>query len=150
MTEIDHSDLVNALPDGWVKAMGVRFTRVTAGEAVAELDVGPTHLQPFGIVHGGVYAGLVETVTSVGAGVVAMARGRYSVGLENHTSFLHAVRAGRLTATARPLAQSGRTAVWEAAITDDDGRVVARGTVRFLVLEKGANVAGEGVALKDA
>lgn len=146
--QVDHSEMVNALPDGWVKAMGVQFIRVTADETIAELVVGPSHLQALGIVHGGVYASLVETVASIGAGVRALAKGQYPVGLENHTSFLHAVRGGRLRATARPLAHGNRTAVWEATITDDAARIVARGTVRFLVLEGGAHLVGEGVGLK--
>lgn len=145
----DHSATVNALPDGWVKATGVRFVRATPTEVTAELDVGAHHLQALGMVHGGVFSGLVETVTSVGAGINAMMAGKLSVGLENHTSFLHAVRKGTIRATARPLARGGRTQVWEANVTDDRDRVVATGRVRFLVLEPGSSVGGEPVALKD-
>lgn len=144
----DFSSMISALPDGWVKAMGVRFVRATAVEVVAELEVGPAHRQPLGIVHGGVYAGLVETTASIGAGINAIQAGRLSVGLENHTSFLHAVRAGTLRATARPLTRGRRTQVWTVAVTDDAGRVAASGQVRFLVLEQGSSLAGEGAALK--
>ncbi len=144
----DHAATVNGLPDGWVKAMGIQFVRATPDEVVAELEVGEAHRQPLGMVHGGVFAGLVETVTSIGAGINAMMAGKLSVGLENHTSFLHAVRRGKIQATARPLMRGGRTHVWEASITDESGRVVATGRVRFLVLEPGSSVAGEGVALQ--
>jgi uncharacterized protein (TIGR00369 family) len=147
---VDPLTLVSSLPDGWVKAMGVRFVAASTDEVEAELDVSSVHLQPFGIVHGGVYSGLVETVTSVGAGVAALAQGRFPVGLENHTSFLHAVREGKLRARARPLAQGKTSAVWEARIVDDRERLVAHGTVRFLVLERGAALGGEGVGLKPA
>lgn len=145
----DHSAIVNSLPDGWVKATGVRFVRATPTEVTAELDVGEHHKQALGMVHGGVFSGLVETVTSVGAGINAMMAGKLSVGLENHTSFLHAVRKGTIRATARPLARGGRTQVWEANVTDDRDRVVATGRVRFLVLEPGSSVGGEPVALKE-
>lgn len=147
----DVRDLIDAMPDGWVKAMNVRFVRVTRAETVAELDVDPSrHHQPLGIVHGGVYSGLIETVTSVGAGVSAIAEGRMPVGLENHTSFLRSVRAGRLLATARPLVGGRRTQVWEAVVTDDRQRVVARGTVRFLLLKEGEALGGEGAAIRRA
>jgi uncharacterized protein (TIGR00369 family) len=146
----DYTAVVSALSDGWVSAMGVRFLRVTPTEATAELEIGPQHLQPLGVVHGGVYAGLIETVTSVGAGVNARLAGRLNVGLENHTSFLHAVRSGVLRATARPLTRGRRTQVWEATITDDQGRIAAQGQVRFLVLEQDSPLAGEGARLKPA
>ncbi|HXW14328.1 MAG TPA: PaaI family thioesterase, partial [Terriglobia bacterium] len=100
-----------------------------------------------GIVHGGVHSGVIETIASVGAALDAMTRGQSVVGLENHTSFLLAVRKGKLQATARPLMRGRRTQVWEASVTDDAGRTVATGRVRFIALEAGAALAGETVGV---
>src|SRR5215472_10522384 len=80
---------------GWSGVMGIHFLRATADEVTAELTVGPAHLQPYGIVHGGVHSGLIETIASVGAALAALPRGQSVVGLENHTSFLVAVREGK-------------------------------------------------------
>ena len=128
--------------------MGIHFVRATGDEVVAEMEIGPQHHQPYGIVHGGVHAGLIEAVTSVGAALAALPRGQSVVGLENHTSFLNAVREGKLRATARPLMRGRRTQVWEGTITDADGRTIASGRVRFLALEAGASLAGETVEVK--
>ncbi len=128
--------------------MGIHFVRATGDEVVAEMEIGPQHHQPYGIVHGGVHSGLIEAVTSVGAALAALPRGQSVVGLENHTSFLNAVREGKLRATARPLMRGRRTQVWEGTITDADGRTVASGRVRFLALEAGASLAGETVEVK--
>ena len=128
--------------------MGIHFVRATGDEVVAEMEIAPQHHQPYGIVHGGVHAGLIEAVTSVGAALAALPRGQSVVGLENHTSFLNAVREGKLRATARPLMRGRRTQVWEATITSGDGRTVASGRVRFLALEAGASLAGEIVKAK--
>ena len=144
----DFAEMLNASLDGWSAAMGLRFVRATVDEVVAEIEVGTPHRQPYGIVHGGVYAGLVESVASVGAGLHARTLGRTIVGLENHTSFLHAVRDGVLRATARPLTRGKTTQVWEGTITDATDRVAATGRVRFLLLDPGASLAGETVALK--
>ena len=144
----DFAEMLNGSLDGWSKAMGLRFVSATADEVVAELEVGAPHRQPYGLVHGGVHAGLVETVASVGAGLHAMARGRTIVGLENHTSFLHAVREGVLRVRGLPLTRGRTTQVWEGTITDATGRIAATGRVRFLCLEPGAEVAGETVAIK--
>jgi 1,4-dihydroxy-2-naphthoyl-CoA hydrolase len=59
------------------------------------------------------------------------------------------VREGKLFATARPLMRGRRTQVWEANVTDADGRSVASGRVRFLALEAGASLAGETVQVKE-
>lgn len=145
----DLAEYLNENIQGWNKAMGLRLVRATADEVVAEWTVGEHHLQPYGLVHGGVYAGVIETVCSVGAAAWGLPRGLSVVGLDNHTSFLHAAREGKLTVTAKPVTRGRRTHVWDATVTDATGRINATGRVRLLCLEQGARVAGEAVAVKD-
>lgn len=146
----DFSAKLNANLDGWNSSMGVQFVRATADEVVAQVQIGPVHLQAYGIVHGGLYSGLIETVASVGAALYGLKHGQPVVGLENHTSFLHAVREGLLRATALPLVRGRRSQVWEASIADSEGRTVATGRVRLLSLEPGSSVAGKNVAVSRA
>ncbi len=68
--------------------MGIHLVHATGDEVIAEMEIGPQHHQPYGIVHGGVHAGLIEAVTSVGAalachGAAAHARPPHS-GLGGH------------------------------------------------------------------
>lgn len=144
----DFAAILNTQRDGWSAAMGLRYVRVTLDEVVAELTVGPQHLQAYGIVHGGVHAGVIETLASVGAALNAMSRGQSVVGLENHTSFLHAVREGTLRAVARPLTRGRRSQLWEGTVSDASGRVAATGRVRVLCLEPDANLAGKKPAME--
>ena len=138
MGQPDHAALLNGLQKGFDEAMGFRYVSATLDEVSAELTVGPVHLQAYGLVHGGVHAGLIEVLCSAGAAMNAMARGQDgAVGLENHTSFLRAVREGKLTGVARPVVRGRRTQVWEATVTDADDLTVATGRVRLLCLEKG-------------
>jgi uncharacterized protein (TIGR00369 family) len=141
----DLSAMMNASIGGWNAAMGLRFLVATASECVAVVDIDERHLQPYGIVHGGVYAGIIEAVCSTGAAVAAKVHASVVVGLENSTSFLHAAREGELRATARPLTRGRRTQVWEAKILDDHGKIAATGRVRLLVLEEGTAIAGATV-----
>jgi len=144
----DYTEIMNQGLQGWDAAMGLRFVHASGDEVIVELTIGEVHRQPYGIVHGGVHAGLIETVTSVGAALYALTDQRSVVGLENSTSFLHAVRSGTLRATARPVARGRRTQVWEAEIRDEGGRIVATGRVRLLVLEPEAALAGRTVAIE--
>lgn len=136
---------INAAKDGWSAAMGLKFLQATADEVQAELEIGPSHRQAYGVVHGGVHCGIVESIASVGAALFAMQRGQSVVGVENHTSFLLAVRKGKLHARAVPLMRGRRTQVWEAKILDDAQRIVATGRVRLIALEPNSSLAGEAV-----
>lgn len=141
-TAVDLVAALNLNRDGWSAAHGLRYVRVSLDEVVAELDIGPQHLQAYGIVHGGVHSGVIETLASVGAAVNALSHGLHVVGLENHTSFLRAVRGGRLVGTARPITRGRRSQVWEAEIKDEAGKLVATGRVRLLCLQQDDALAG--------
>jgi uncharacterized protein (TIGR00369 family) len=137
---------MNELPEGWLQAMGVTITLATADEVRAEMTVGTEHLQGYGIVHGGVHCGLIESLASIGAALFALPRGQSVVGLENNTSFVRAVRAGaKLHAVSTPITRGRRTQVWEARVLDEQDRIVATGRVRLLCIEPDQAIAGEQV-----
>ncbi|MEO0606240.1 MAG: PaaI family thioesterase, partial [Myxococcota bacterium] len=139
---------VNYRRGGHNRALGLEFTHVSAVAVEARLPVGELHKQAYGVVHGGVYASIAESICSVGAGVNVIPLGRAVVGLDNHTSFLRAVREGTLHARAVPVHRGSRSQVWSAEMWDDAGRVVARSRVTLMVLEPGANLAGAKVAMR--
>ncbi|MFO0588647.1 MAG: PaaI family thioesterase [Polyangiaceae bacterium] len=125
---------INAMP-GWVKEMGIVVTSATADEVACEWEVTDKHHQGYGIVHGGVHCGVIETLASIGAALVAMPRKQRVVGLENNTSFIRAVRSGKLRGVARPVTRGRTSQVWEAWIRDEQDQLVAKGSVRLLCLD---------------
>jgi uncharacterized protein (TIGR00369 family) len=142
----DFAARLNELPEGWLQAMGVTITHATQDEVRAELTVGTEHLQGYGIVHGGVHCGLIESLASIGAAIFALPRNQSVVGLENNTSFVRAVRAGaKLHAVSTPITRGRRTQVWEARVLDEQERLVATGRVRLLCIEQDQELAGEQV-----
>jgi len=142
----DYSARLNELPEGWLKAMGVTITLATKDEVRAELTVGTEHLQGYGIVHGGVHCGLIESLASIGAALYALPFGKHVVGLENNTSFIRAVRTGtKLHARSTPITRGRRSQVWEASVLDEDERIVATGRVRLLCIDSDQPLAGTQV-----
>jgi uncharacterized protein (TIGR00369 family) len=135
----DTASVVNALP-GWVKERGIVILTATADEVTCEWEVSEKHHQGYGIVHGGVHCGVVETLASIGAAVVAHPRGQRVVGLENNTSFIRAVRSGRLHALARPVTRGRASQVWEVWIRDAEEQLVAQGRVRLLCVDEGRSL----------
>jgi uncharacterized protein (TIGR00369 family) len=137
-------------PSGFDAAMGFEWIELSRDRVVVEYEIDDRHRQPYGIVHGGVHCAAVETACSTGAALDAMPRGQSVVGIENHTSFIHAVRSGRVRVTATPLTRGRRSQVWEAVSRDANGRVIASGRVRLLCLEPESELAGEKVPRREA
>ena len=106
-----------------------------AEHASARFEVANHHRQPFGIVHGGVYATLAEGLASGATYRQVMGDGKIAVGSSNYTSFLRPVSEGVVTANARAI-HSGRTTwVWEVEFTTDAGKRCAVSRVTLAVLD---------------
>jgi uncharacterized protein (TIGR00369 family) len=118
---------------GLDELLGIRVEQVSGDRVVAVCPVTPDLHQPYGLVHGGVYAVLAETAASYGASSWLGDRGG-TFGISNHTDFLRPVREGTLRAEATPLARGRTTQLWQVAISDDSDRLVAHGRVRLINL----------------
>jgi uncharacterized protein (TIGR00369 family) len=87
--------------------------------------------QPAGLVHGGVYASIAESIASLGTMFKVIDGGKVAVGLSNQTSFLRPITGGTIHAVARVKHRGRTTWVWEVEMSDDAGRlcVLTRMTV---------------------
>jgi uncharacterized protein (TIGR00369 family) len=115
------------------------FTELSPDGARAQLEVQPKLLQPTGIVHGGVYCSVVESIASVSAYAWLNHQDGGNagnvVGVNNNTDFLRAISGGTVYATSTPIHRGRRQQLWLVTITDSADRVVARGQVRLQNLE---------------
>jgi uncharacterized protein (TIGR00369 family) len=118
---------------GWDSALGLGVEELTRTRVVAYVDIDERHQQGYGIVHGGVWTSVVESVGSHGAALAAREiTGEMAVvGIANSTDFLRPHRAGRVRATGTPI-HTGRTQqIWLVEIErEHDGKMVARGQLR--------------------
>ena len=119
-----------ALAGPFVEYLGLELTEVTGERVSATWKAQPRLHQPYGIVHGGVYCSVVETLASVGAAVWLGERGKV-VGVNNNTDFFRAVSEGLLSSVARPLHRGRSQQVWLVETVDEEGRMIARGQVRL-------------------
>jgi uncharacterized protein (TIGR00369 family) len=127
-------DLENS--SAFVAAAGLQVTHAAADRVEGVLDLGPEHHTPWGVVHGGVYTTAIETAASIGASIAVAERGQIALGINNNTDFVRSMTTGRVNVTATP-AQQGRTQqLWDVRISDENGRVVARGTLRLQNVER--------------
>lgn len=115
--------------------LGFEVIAMDAETASARFEVQNRHRQPFGIVHGGVYAALAEGLASGATYRQVAESGKIAVGSSNYTSFLRPVSEGVVTANARAV-HSGRTTwVWEVEFTTEAGKRCAVSRVTLAVLD---------------
>lgn len=116
---------------GMERALGIRYTRIDPHGVTAVLAVAEQHLQPAGLVNGGVFAAMGESVGST-AGLVA-AGGTPVVGVNNNTDFISSVREGLIEAIAEPIQLGSRTQIWLITMMQGN-RLVARTNLRTMLL----------------
>jgi len=127
----------SSLAGPFVEYLGLELTEVTGDRVTATWKAQPRLHQPYGIVHGGVYCSVVETLASIGAAVWLGERGKV-VGVNNNTDFFRAESEGLLSSVARPLHRGRSQQVWLVETEDEQGRMVARGQVRLQNLDGAA------------
>jgi 1,4-dihydroxy-2-naphthoyl-CoA hydrolase len=116
--------------------LGLRFTELSPDGARAQLEVTPKLLQPMGLVHGGVYCSMVESMASVSAYTWLATRGGGNVvGVNNNTDFLRSISSGTVYGRTEPIHRGRRQQLWLVTITDSADRLIARGQVRLQNLE---------------
>jgi len=140
---VDTAKRLNETRCAFHTVMGFDVVHASGDDVVLEYEAGARHHQDYGIVHGGVHCAVVEAACSIGAGLYVMPRGQGVVGVENHTSFVRAVRTGRVRVTAQPITRGRRSQLWEATARNEQGQIVSTGRVRFLCLDTGSELAGE-------
>jgi uncharacterized protein (TIGR00369 family) len=117
--------------------LGLVYTDVTPDGMKAQLEVKPHLLQPMGIVHGGVWCSVVESMASVSAYVWLRDNGGGNVvGVNNNTDFLRAITEGTAYGVSEPVHRGRRQQLWLVTIRDDEQRLIARGQVRLQNLEE--------------
>ena len=126
------SRLVDACP--YFQLQSMQLMELTAGGSFLEIDLARKHLQPFGLVHGGVLASLVDaagfwalyTLTDPGLGLTTV---------EMKLNFLAPAIQGRLKARGRAIKMGKTLGLAEAQVEDQEGRLLAHGTVTLMALE---------------
>jgi 1,4-dihydroxy-2-naphthoyl-CoA hydrolase len=107
------------------------------GHETGTLPVQPMVCQPMGIIHGGIYSCLAETLASMGTGRGVIANGKVPLGQSNNTSFLRPVSEGSVHAEAHAIHRGRTSWVWDVQMRDDQQRLCAVSRVTIAVRDYG-------------
>ena len=110
--------------DAYDELYGLEVLAGDASEARGQVPVSDGVRQPAGLVHGGIYASIAESLATR-ATAAALGDGAVVSGQSSQTSFLRPITEGTVHATGRPRHRGRSTWVWEFDVTDDDARLCA-------------------------
>ena len=104
---------------------GLEVLEMTDELVRAQVAVRDAIKQPMGLVHGGVYASIAESIASAATALAVLPDGAMAQGLSNQTSFLRPITEGTVHAVAHRRHRGRTTWVWEVDVTDDQDRLCA-------------------------
>ena len=129
---------VNTSP--FPRHLRMKLVSISFDQATVKLETGQCHLQPFGIVHGGVMATLIDTAT-FWAAFLRLPEDTGLVNIDLKLNYLKSIASGTMTAEGRCI-RTGRSINYaEASVMDKEGNLIAHGTSTLMVLP------GKGIRL---
>ena len=118
-------DISKAGEDGPRLAFGLVYGEMTAERVEASFPVEPPVQQPFGLVHGGVYSTIAESICSNATAVAVASEGKIAMGQSNSATFLRPITEGTVHAVATRRHAGRTTWLWDVDFTDDNGKLAA-------------------------
>lgn len=132
--------------DGPMEAIGLVYGEITAERVSATVPVSDVVRQPFGIVSGGVFAMIAESITSSATALAVAADGSIAMAQANSATFMRPISDGTIHADARRRHAGRTTWIWDVDITDDESRLCAAVRMTVAVRPAPADVKGSGAS----
>ena len=110
---------------GFDRLYGMELLELSDTEVRAQVAVRDELKQPVGLLHGGVYAAIAESITSLATAAAVIPEGNMATGQSNSTSFLRPITEGVVHALATRLHRGRTTWVWDVRFSDDADRTCA-------------------------
>ncbi len=124
-------EMVNTSP--YPRHLRMQLVSISVDQAMVKLKTEQCHLQPFGIVHGGVLATLVDTATFWSV-FLRLPEDAGLVNIDLKLNYLKSISTGLMTAQGRCI-RAGRSINYaEASVKDKEGNLIAHGTSTLMVL----------------
>ena len=119
------AEQLNELMVGFDRLYGLELVSLSDGDVRARVQLRDELKQPMGLLHGGVYASIAESLASLATAAGVLEHGEAAMGLSNSTSFLRPVTEGAVHAHATRLHRGRTTWVWDVRFSDDAGHLCA-------------------------
>lgn len=122
--------IVNKSP--YFSLLSMEIKDLDWGTSILEIQLDEKHIQPFGFVHGGAIASLVDAA-SFWAVFPQVDNGMGLTTVEMKLNYLAPAKAGRLIGEGRCIKKGKTLALGEAYVRNEDGNLIAHGTTTMMV-----------------
>lgn len=112
--------------------VSIDFMELGIGYAIAQLNIEHKHLNPIGIIHGGVYGTLLDTV-ALWSVYLELEEGLGLVTLDLNISFLNSSSSGRAKARGQRIKIGKKVCLAEAVLVDEQEKLLAHATSKLMV-----------------
>ena len=119
------AEQINAATHGFDALYGLEWLDCSDTEVRAQVTVRDELKQPAGLVHGGLYAAIAESIASIATALAVFEQGDIAMGQSNSTSFLRPITEGVVHALGTRVHQGRSTWVWDVRFSDDAERTCA-------------------------
>lgn len=119
------AEQINGVLRGFDVLYGLELLEYGDGDVRGQVEVRDELKQPAGLLHGGVYAAIAESMASLATAIAVAPEGNMAMGLSNSTSFLRPITEGVVHAHATRLHRGRTTWVWDVRFSDDAERICA-------------------------
>jgi uncharacterized protein (TIGR00369 family) len=124
-------EIVNTSP--YPHHLRMQLVSISLDQATVNLKIEQCHLQPFGIVHGGVLATLIDTATFWSV-FLKLPEDAGLVNIDLKLNYLKSISTGLMSAQGHCI-RAGRSINYaEASVKDEEGNILAHGTSTLMVL----------------
>ncbi|CAG0925975.1 unnamed protein product [Notodromas monacha] len=117
-----------------METLGIEFTYFDGETIKAKMPVGPKVHQPFGILHGGATAALVETLGSSFSNMIASEVGKRAVGTDISVKHFRSQSEGWVEGEAKFSFKGGRLHVLDVVVYCDNGKILSKGTMTNMII----------------
>jgi 1,4-dihydroxy-2-naphthoyl-CoA hydrolase len=119
------AEQLNEFMVGFDRLYGLELVELSEQEVRARVQLRDELKQPMGLLHGGVFASIAESLASLATALGVLEQGEAAMGLSNNTSFLRPVTEGAVHARATRLHRGRTTWVWDVRFLDDSDHLCA-------------------------
>lgn len=109
----------------FVDHLGIRFTEFDGQQIAGIIEIKSVHLQPQGVVHGGLYISFAETLAGAGSALLLEGTNKIALGNTINSQHISPVRSGKITGVGKLIYQGITKHIWDVEIRDDSGKLIS-------------------------
>jgi len=125
-------NVINRSP--YFALISMKIRKIGVGFSLFEIDIEEKHLQPFGIVHGGVFASIIDSAASWAIFYSIEDENRVLTSVDLKLNYLAPAASGKVIAKGRQIMLGKTLGYAEAHVTNDSGEILAHGTSTVMIL----------------